>query len=176
MSEQPKDSDLRRAAIAGEPEALSLLYHRHAEAVYRMAFRLTESSADAQDVVQDVFVGLPEALRSFRGEGSLQGWLKKLAARSALMRLRSQRDRREVPLAAFGHLLHRGEATPVDRMSLERAIAALPEEIRVVVVLKEIEGFSHREIADLLGITRAYSEVRHYRGLRALRANLRSDR
>lgn len=175
MSEQPKDSDLLRAAVAGEPEALSRLYRRHADAVYRMAFRLTESSADAQDVVQDVFVGLPEALRSYRGSGSLEGWLKKLAARTALMKLRSQRERREVPLSAFAHLLQRGEAGPVDRMALERAIAALPEEFRFVVVLREIEGFTHREIADLLGISRTYSEVRHYRALKALRAYLRSD-
>lgn len=176
VSEQPKEADLLEAATRGDPEALSRLYHGHAEGVYRLAFRLTESSADAQDVVQDVFVGLPEALRSFRSHGSFDGWLRRITARTALMKLRSQRLRREVPLSAFGHLLHRGEAAPVDRMTLERAIASLPEELRFVIVLKEIEGFSHKEIAELLGISRANSEIRHYRALRALRAYVRSGR
>lgn len=176
MSEQPEQAELLKAAKIGDADALSQLYHRYAESVYQLAFRLTESSADAQDVVQDVFIGLPEALRSYRGEGSFDGWLKKIAARAALMKLRSQRLRREVPLSAFGHLLQRREAAPVDRMTLERAIASLPKELRFVVVLKEIEGFSHREIADLLGISRANSEVRHYRALRALRVILRGGR
>lgn len=175
MSEQPREAGLLREAVAGDPEALRRLYDRYADEVYRLAFRLTESSADAQDVVQDVFLGLPEALRSYAGEGQFEGWLKKVAARTALMKLRRQRMRREVPLSRFRHLLVGGEGTPtVDRMTLERAIAALPESLRFVVVLREIEGLSHREIASVLGISRTSSEVRHFRGLKALRAYLRS--
>lgn len=177
MSEQPRETDLLRRVRAGDPEALSSLYHRYADDVYSLAFRLTESSADAQDVVQDVFLGLPEALRSLQQQGSFASWLKRMAARCALMKLRSQRIRGEVPLAAFGHLMQRRDVGPtVDRLALERAISALPEALRFVVVLKEIEGFSHREIAELLGISRANSEVRHYRALKALRAALRSSR
>lgn len=175
VSEQPREAGLLREAVAGDPEALRRLYDRYADEVYRLAFRLTESSADAQDVVQDVFLGLPEALRSYAGEGQFEGWLKKVAARTALMKLRRQRMRREVPLSRFIHLLAGGEGTPtVDRMTLERAIAALPEGLRFVVVLREIEGFSHREIASVLGISQTSSEVRHFRGLRALRAYLRN--
>lgn len=176
MSEQPRDSDLLRDAIAGDPEALTRLYERHADAVYRIAFRLTESSADAQDVVQDLFIGLPEALRSYdeEGRGTFEGWLKKVASRSALIRMRDQRSRREVPLSSFAHLLGRGgDAPEVDRMELERAIDDLPDELRFVVVLREIEGFSHREIGELLGISRSNSEIRHHRALKALRAYLR---
>lgn len=174
MSEQPKQSVLLREALAGDPEALRRLYDRYGDQVYRLAFRLTESSADAHDIVQDVFLGLPEALRSYAAEGSFEGWLKKVAARTALMKLRRQRMRREVPLQRFIHLLAGKEGMPtVDRMALERAIAVLPETLRFVVVLREIEGFSHREIAGLLGISRTTSEVRHFRGLKALRTYLR---
>lgn len=176
MSEKPRESDLLRDAADGDPEALSRLYERYADHVYRLAFRLTESSADAQDVVQDVFLGLPEALRGYGERGHFHAWLKKAAARSAHMKLRSRRIRREVPLSAFAHLLLGAEGpTAVDRLALERAIAALPEDLRAVVVLKEIEGFSHREIAELLGISRGNSEVRYYRAIKALRAELRSS-
>lgn len=176
MSEEPRQEDLLREAAAGDPEALSRLYHRYAEDLYRLAFGLTESSADAHDVVQDVFVGLPEALRAFEGHGSFERWLKRIAVRAAHMKLRSRRMWKEVPLATIRNLFLGGEpGAAVERLELERAIASLPDELRVVVVLKEIEGLSHREIGELLGITRELSAVRHHRAMRALRITLSEE-
>lgn len=172
-SEQPSSPEILRRASAGDSEALTRLYDRHADGLYRLAFRLTESSADAQDVVQDVFVGLPEALRTFEGRGSFEGWLKKVVVRTALMKLRQRKRRAEVPLSALGQLLVRSQAPPiVDRLALERAIGVLPEDLRVVVVLKEFEGFSHKEIAETLGITPGASGARMYRAMKILRRTL----
>lgn len=175
MERRPRETGLLRRAREGDPEALRRLYELHADRVYRLAFRLTESSADAQDVVQDVFLGLPEALPTYEGEGPFEAWLKRMAVRTALMKLRRRRRRREVPLSVFAHLLSAGEEPPaVDRLTLERAIAALPEKLRFVVVLREIEDLSHRQIADLLGISRGAAQGRHFRALEALRQYLRS--
>ncbi|PYO64311.1 MAG: hypothetical protein DMD71_13475, partial [Gemmatimonadetes bacterium] len=85
------------AARRGEPPALAALYRAHGAAVFRLAYRLTGTREDAEDVVHDVFVGLPEALLRYEERGRLQSWLKRVAARVALMRLRQRGRRREVP-------------------------------------------------------------------------------
>ncbi len=85
-------------ARAGSPDALSALYLEHGAALFRLAYRLVGGREDAEDVVHDVFVGLPEALRRYEERGSFPGWLKRVTARVALMKLRSGKRRREVSL------------------------------------------------------------------------------
>jgi RNA polymerase sigma-70 factor (ECF subfamily) len=148
------------------------LYRRYGARVYRIAYRLTGRPEDAEDVLQDVFLGLPEALRSYAARGSFAGWLHRVAARTALMRLRSARRRRETPLAASRPALP--AAGVVDRLAIEAAMASLPEPLRIVFVLREIEGYSHAEIGELLGIRAGASKVRLHRARRALRGLLGS--
>src|SRR2546428_6884289 len=82
-------------ARRGDPEALASLYRSHGAVLWRLAYRLTGTRQDAEDVVHDVCVGLPEALRRYEERGSFAGWLKRVTARVALMRLRARRRRRE---------------------------------------------------------------------------------
>jgi RNA polymerase sigma-70 factor (ECF subfamily) len=155
---------------AGSADALAVLYGRYAVAVYRIAYGLTQSRADAEDVVQDLFLGLPRALRSYRGEGSLEGWIRQIAVRTALMRLRSGKRRREDPLEAAPESSgSHSQPAPVEHIALERALALLPESLRVVFVLKVVEGYEHEEIAELLAITPELSRVRLFRARRELR-------
>jgi RNA polymerase sigma factor (sigma-70 family) len=181
VTDQPDTQHLAERARAGSMDALAALYDAHAAGVYRVAFRLLRSVSDAEDVVQDVFVGLPRALRSYRGEGRLDAWIRQVAARTALMRLRTQRNRREEP-AAGDH----GQATtprdlhavsrtthPVDRIALRRALDALPEDYRVVFMLKVVEGYAHDEIAALLDITPLASRTRLARARKQLEHQLR---
>src|SRR5438876_11176990 len=85
-------------ARAGSPDALSALYLEHGAALFRLAYRLVGAREDAEDVVHDVFVGLPEALRRYEERGSFAAWLKRVTARVALMKLRRGKRRREVAL------------------------------------------------------------------------------
>ncbi len=154
----------------GDVVALAEIYRAYAERVYRLAYRLTRSVQDAQDIVQDLFLGLPEALGPYRGGGSFHAWLRTATVRVALYRIRCRQRRREVafepdwlPGRTPGH---------GTRIDLESAIDALPERLRVVVVLKEIEGFSHTEIGELLGITAAASAMRLMRAREQLRRAL----
>lgn len=164
---------LLRAVARGDPPGLERLYTEYGDTVYRIAFRLTESAADAKDVLQDVFVALPEVLNTFDARGSFEGWLKRVAVRTSLMKMRTHRRRREISLGGLiGSLRQSERPDPVDQMELERSIADLPDHLRAVFVLKEIEGFSHDEIADLLQIKRGTSEVRLYRARRVLRTKL----
>src|SRR6059036_838784 len=87
-------------ARAGSPDALSALYLEHGAALFRLAYRLVGGREDAEDVVHDVFVGLPEALRRYEERGSFGGWLKRVTARVALMKLRSGKRRREVTVTS----------------------------------------------------------------------------
>ncbi|AHG88709.1 RNA polymerase sigma factor, sigma-70 family [Gemmatirosa kalamazoonensis] len=168
--------DLTTRARTGDPDALGELYARHARALLALARRLLGSTADAEDVVHDVFLGLPEALRRYEERGSLESWLKRVTARMALNRLRSRRRAREVTLTpppsvhdATGAL---DTLDAIDALALQGAIDALPDALRAVLVLKEIEGYSHAEVAALLDITRGASEVRLHRAVAALRQAL----
>jgi RNA polymerase sigma-70 factor (ECF subfamily) len=161
-------------ARAGSPDALSALYLEHGGALFRLAYRLVGTREDAEDVVHDVFVGLPEALQRYEERGRFAGWLKRATARVALMRLRSGKRRREVTLDdAAGH----AQPPPAsERDGLEAAINTLPDHLRAVLVLKEIEGYGHAEIAELLGISEGASRVRLTRALKRLRHELESGR
>ena len=161
-------------ARTGDPEALASLYHAHGAALYHLAYRLTGTPQDAEDVVHDVFVGLPEALRRYEERGSFGGWLKRVTARVALMKLRRGKRRREVALDNAA-----GQAEPPatsERDGLQAAVDTLPDHLRSVLVLKEIEGYGHAEIAGLLGISEGASRVRLTRALKRLRHELESGR
>jgi RNA polymerase sigma-70 factor, ECF subfamily len=162
---------LVQRASGGSMDALGALYDAHAAGVYRVALRLLGNVADAEDIVQDVFAGLPRALRSWRGEGSLDAWIRQVAARTALMRLRTQRRRREDP--DDHRAVASGGGHPVERIALERALEGLSPELRAVFVLKVVEGYSHDEIAALLDTTPAASRTRLARARRQLEQLLR---
>src|SRR2546427_10441572 len=81
-------------ARRGDPEALASLYRTHGAVLYRLAYRLTGTRQDAEDVGHDVFVGLPEALRRYAERGSFASLLERVTARGALMALRARRRRR----------------------------------------------------------------------------------
>jgi RNA polymerase sigma-70 factor, ECF subfamily len=159
---------------AGSPEALSALYREHGPVLFRLAYRLVGVREDAEDVVHDVFVGLPEALRRYEERGSLGAWLKRVTARLALMRLRRRKRRREVTLE--GVEPQPDTASDTEHLALQSAVSGLPDRLRVVLVLKEIEGYAHAEIADMLGISEGASRVRLARALRRLRKALEDGR
>lgn len=176
MSKAPENLEMLIAqALRGNPEALGQIYARHKDVLYRVALGLMRSWADAEDIVQEVLVGLPEALRRYHGDGALEGWLVRVTTRTALMELRRRRRRRglEALLADWGWIKRRGGfRDEVDRISLDRALAGLPEAQRAAFLLKEVEGYSHEEIGEMLGITTGASRARFFRAARKLRSLL----
>jgi len=167
VSDPPTQRDLLDRTAAGDADALAELYRRHGAAVHAVAYRLTASAADADDVLQDVFVGLPEALRRYDGHGSFGGWIRRVAARAALMRMRRSTRRGEVALEDDASAA--APADPAARVDIERALAALAPGLRAVFVLREVEGYSHAEIAGIMGLRAGTSEVRLHRARQRLR-------
>lgn len=165
------DASLVAALRAGHEGALAELYRRHAQRLLAVAYRITGSRADAEDVVHDVFVGLERALRSYEERGEFLAWLRRVTARTALMRVRSRR-RME---ARHDSIEPRDEAPPdpvEDRMAVREALGEMSAKLRDVFVLKEIEGFSHGEIAEMLGISEGASSMRLSRAWTVLRRTL----
>jgi RNA polymerase sigma-70 factor (ECF subfamily) len=166
------DSELAAMAASGDNRALGELYQRYASRLGTLALRLLGSRADAEDVVQDLFVGLPEALGRYRDDGRLLAWLRRVTVNLSLRRLRGARRRREadLPESLVGESL-----PPADHLHVRRLVEELPEKLRIVVILKLVEGYSHEEIGQLLGIRKGSSEVRLSRALVRLRKALGGD-
>jgi RNA polymerase sigma factor (sigma-70 family) len=155
----------------GDAAALGALYDTFGAALYRLAYRVTGTREDAEDVVQDVFVGLPEALGRYQERGQFNSWLKRVTLRIALMHLRTPNRRRQVSLEAAAEIRTQ-DGDVLASADLQSAIAALPNHLRLVLVLKEFEGYSHGEVAEVLGITVGASRVRLLRAISALRRQL----
>jgi RNA polymerase sigma-70 factor (ECF subfamily) len=168
-------------AKAGNQAALETLY-RHFEApVYTLARRLTRTPHDAEDVLQETFLEVLRSIGRFRGDGSFAGWIRKVTASKALMRLRTQRSR--VPEEELSEELADAIAadrdhgvapiaTAPERLDLEAALARLPNTARAVIWLHDVEGYSHDEIAAMVGKTASFSKSQLARAHARLREML----
>lgn len=155
----------------GDEEALRELIQEFSPLVFGVALSITRNEADASDVVQDVFVGLPEALQRFDGR-RFAGWLKVVASRRALMLLRSEKRRTKNTATAGQMSCGSLEDQTLTRIMLEQALDRLAPSLRHVFMLKEVEGLSHGEIAAAMGISENLSQVRLHRARRNLRSIL----
>lgn len=162
------EATLVRALRSGDVDALAEVYRRFAPMLMSVAFRLLRSKESAEDVLHDVFVGLPEAVRKYDERGKFAPWLKQVTARVALSVIRHEETANRLATDVTPRLQSDVHA----RMTLDSAVSRLPSALRAVLVLKEVEGFTHAEIASMLGISKGASEVRLHRALSQLRAML----
>jgi RNA polymerase sigma-70 factor (ECF subfamily) len=157
----PSD-DLRLAARCanGDSDAFAEIYRTHGQRMKSIAFNHLGAIADAEDAVQETFVKVSRAARTYTGEAAFSTWLYRILVNTCYDALRKRRRRiQESSLDDEGALQR---ATPgVDvakRMTLRKLLGALPEQRRSVFVLFEIEGLSHAEIGEVLGITEGNSK------------------
>ena len=162
-------------ARAGDQEAFEALYRSHVAKVFALALRLTGDRGQAAELVQDTFVRAWEALPRFRGESALGTWLHRIAVNVLLESRRAEGRRlKRVVLTEDPAEMERpaAESSPGVRMDLEHAIAGLPEGVRVVFVLHDVEGYEHREIGKMTGIAEGTSKAQLFRARRLLRKAL----
>lgn len=156
---------------SGDRDALGALYAAVGPRLLRVAWRLMGNRPDAEDVLHDLFLGLPAALQRYREDGRLDAWLVQCATRAALMRLRATQRRREDALPEVDRFIAASRPDlGAEIMEAEQRIAALPVSLRTVLLLKQLEGLSHAEIAETLGISEGNSRVRLARALEQLNA------
>jgi RNA polymerase sigma-70 factor, ECF subfamily len=167
------DADAALAA-RGDVAAYERLYHRHAARVHSLARRLL-GALEVEDAVQDVFIRAWSRLETFRGESAFGTWLHRLAINVCLRR--AEKSRR----ASFDQPLRpdelRARPAALDmQLDLTGALEQLTPNLRHVVVLFDLEGYSHEDIAGLLSISADSSKMRLHRGRSALRALLKGRR
>jgi len=170
----PDRATLARALL-GEPAAERELYERHVDRVYRMVYRMAGDAELAREFTQDTFVRAFERLATFRGEAAFSTWLGSIAISVTLTGLRQRKRRwdREADLAQAEPMAVRREMLEPDlRRRLYQAIDALPDGYRTVLVLHELEGYTHEEIGALLGIDPGTSKAQLFRARAKLRTAL----
>jgi RNA polymerase sigma-70 factor (ECF subfamily) len=173
---------------AGTPDAYETLITRYQQPVYNLVYRLMNDAADTSDVVQEVFLKVFRNIGSFRGGSSLKAWIYRIAVNEAYNRRRwfSRHKRKEVGLEAEEGSARSYEYTLCDpgrspfelaadvelRSMVERALTEVNPIFRPAVVLRDIEGMSYDEIADVLGVSLGTVKSRIQRGREALREAL----
>jgi RNA polymerase sigma-70 factor (ECF subfamily) len=170
------DQALARSAAAGDTSAFEALYRRHAARVHGVVARLVGfDRGRAEDLVQEAFVRAWQALPAYRFERAFGTWLHRLAVNTALMELRARRSRPQSDgddgLDDVGTPDSAGHATALS-LDLERAVATLPPRARAVLVLFDVEGWKHEEIAEALGMAVGSSKAQLHRARGLLRARL----
>lgn len=175
------DAELLQSVAGGDLGALGELYDRYARNVWQAARRSLDG-VDAEDVVHQLFVKLPEIAPSYDGRASCRGWLCGIAVRLA-MRHRRGAGRFRRMLGSFAHTLvgsttrdpERAAMGSQEMSALERALGALSEKKRVVFVLVEVEGLSAEDAARALGIPAATARTRLFHARKELQAALEAE-
>ncbi|MEC3888980.1 RNA polymerase sigma factor [Xanthomonas campestris] len=171
------DAALARAAAAGSRSAYETIYRRHAPRLYAVVWRLCGgNAARADDALQETFIAAWKALPQFRFQSALGTWLHRLAVNTALMELRRRAHSRDHELDdADGELLAAipgASSCQATQMDLERALETLPPRARAVLVLHDMEGWKHHEIAEELQMAVGSSKAQLHRARGLLRARL----
>lgn len=181
------DKALVERIKSGDKAACAACIERHSAGVYRLALRLMQNEADAEDIVQETFLSAFKAIDAFEGRSELSTWLYRITYNTALMRLRRRQpetvsveetespdDGSLVPTQLFDWccLPERDFDSGETRVELEKAIGALPEKLRAVFVLRELEGLSTEETAQALDISIETTKTRLHRARLWLRERL----
>lgn len=173
-SPSPPSADLAlvRAAQAGDRGAFEQLYRRHVARVHAICLRLSADATVAEELTQDTFVRAWQRLDALRSD-AFGAWVRRVAARVALDDRRSHQRRlaRVVPDGQPGATAGTS-SSPGTALDLERAVRGLPPKARHVFVLREIEGLTHQEIAELCGVTAGTSKAQLHRARKLLRETL----
>jgi RNA polymerase sigma-70 factor (ECF subfamily) len=148
-----EDNELVQLARQGDGGAIRALYQRHARRVFAVVRRLAGDDALAEDWAQEAWVRVIRALPGFRGDSQFSTWLHRVAVNSALhgRRSRERKAGRETAIDD-SHELRGAPGDPLLRLKLQRAMDCLPEGMRRVLVLHDVEGYTHEEIGEMLGI------------------------
>jgi RNA polymerase sigma-70 factor (ECF subfamily) len=181
------EKDTISQAQHGDASAFGRLYKLHSARVYALCLRMTGNTAEAEDLMQDVFLMVFRKIRTFRGDSAFSTWLHRVAVNLVLMRMRGK-TALETPLEENTEVSNDRSGTieklvatdlfmvgSLDRLTLERALEKLQPFQKLVVVLHDIQGYKHSEIAEMMDWTIGNSKSRLHRARARLRKLLRKS-
>ncbi len=169
------DLELVERAKGGDQVAFKRLYDANVDRIYRLTYRMAGSDDLARDFTQETFLRAWQRLDQFRGDAAFSTWLHSIAVSVSLNGIRKadRHRKRERSLEDAAHLARtRAEVEPEVRERLQGAVDELPEMYRTVFLMHDLEGYSHGEIAETLGVAEGTSKARLFRARARLRASL----
>ncbi|WP_319405554.1 RNA polymerase sigma factor [uncultured Desulfosarcina sp.] len=186
-----KDTELIRAINSGRQELFYELVKRYEKSLYNFGLRMCDNPSDAEDMVQDTFLNVFKYLEGFRYETKFRNWLYRVATSACLKKKRRSKyaPDRELSLEAFlpedesavSVDLPRWASQPLEQVLdgelngiIRQALLELPEKYRLVIVLRDVEGFTTQETAEILGLTPTNIKVRLHRARLFLREALKT--
>ncbi len=170
------DPGIVKRAARGDVRAHEIIYRAFSAPVYSICLRFTRVPANAEDLLQETFVEIIRSIAAFRGEAPLGSWIRRIAVTKALMFLRSAWHSRGQSLDDDFEEVTQGRPQshgisghPEHAIDLDAALGRLPSVSRAVVWLHDVEGFTHKEIAGLMGKTESFSKSQLSRAYQRLR-------
>ena len=148
--------------------AFAEIYDRFGAACYNLALRVLGERAAAEDIVQEVFVKMFASIRSFRGDAPFGAWLKRMTANASIDAVRQGARFRDDDVDALFESMPAADATAEMRSDAWALLMRLPSRARAVVILHEVEGYTHKDLAELFGQTESYSKSVLARALKRL--------
>lgn len=164
------EADIIKACLKSDRAAQKALYDRYKTRMYTLAYRITGNFEDANDVLQEGFLLIFKKLHTFKGEAKLSSWIHTIVARTAIRKIKDKIYFEDIESADTSTIIDWGAS--IDSDYLEKAISNLPEGYRTIFTLYEIEGFKHREIAELIDISESTSKSQLFKAKKMLRENL----
>jgi RNA polymerase sigma-70 factor (ECF subfamily) len=170
------ERELVESARNGDLAAYEELHHKYVGKVYGLCLRMVSDPTRAEELTQDAFVKAWQKLSAFKGKSSFYTWLHRISVNQCLGHLRSKKLWSDRIKAGDAEILERqaepAQPDPTKVLDLESAIASLPVSGRAVFLLYDVEGYKHREIAELLGIATGTSKALLHRARLSLRKAL----
>lgn len=165
------DLELVRQAGQGNDTAFHELVDRYANDLFKLAYSLTGNADDAEDILQETFLGAFEHVRSFKAKASVKTWLIRILVKQVAKYHRYWRIRKTTPIDEIPEISKKVEPARGHelRMDMKTMISTLSPEHREVIVLRELQGYSYKEIAAILGIAEGTVESRLFRARQDLR-------
>jgi RNA polymerase sigma-70 factor, ECF subfamily len=186
MLHEKIDSDLVELFRGGDHAAFSELISRYSEKAHNLAMRITRNQEDTEEVLQDVFVTVFKKIDSFKGESAFSSWLYRITVNTAFMKLRKRKQSATIsleevtPSVKESWVANRSDAADVNylcsqhqlRAELDDAVQKLPEEYRIIFILRDVDGLSNQEVSEVLEISVPAVKSRLHRSRLMLRKRL----
>jgi len=164
------ESDLVDACLRNDRLAQKALYDRYKDSMYTIAYRITSNFELAQDVLQDAFIQIFKSLKNFRKESTIGAWIKIIVVRTALKAIKKKPHFYPIEDYIIGNSKDYVDwGDYLDSEYLEKAIQTLPNGYRSVFVLIEVEGYQHKEVAQMLDISEGTSKSQLFHAKKKLR-------
>lgn len=186
MNEKKLDTELVAEFRNGNTDAYAEIINRYTQKVHNLALRITRNAEDAEEVLQDVFVTVYRKIDKFEGKSAFSSWLYRITANTAFMKLRKRKQTPAVSLEEVAQPIKenyvgdRSDTSDTTLMcskhelrdEIERAVARLPEEYRIIFVLRDIDGLSNQEVGEILHLSVPAVKSRLHRSRLMLRRKL----